>query len=70
MFNSLVLLQAISIFERTGISFIASVSWSWSLLISGSLHQNVIDTVSHNEWRMQLRASVQADGQHSEHLLW
>ena len=34
-----------------------------------SLPQNVIDAAI-NDWRKQLRACVQADGQHFEHLLW
>jgi len=59
----------ISSFGRTGISYVASVSWSIALLMSVSLQQNVIDTAI-NEWRKQLRASVHADGQHFEHLLW
>jgi len=44
MLNSLILLtdHAISGFEKTGISFIASLSWSSTLLMSGSLHQNAI----------------------------
>ena len=33
-----------------------------------SLQQNVIDAAI-SEWRKQLRACVQADGQHFEHLL-
>jgi len=39
MLSSLILLisHAISDFERTGLTFIASVSWSSILLMSGSL---------------------------------
>jgi len=45
------------------------MSWSSSLLTSGSLQQNVTD-VAITEWRKQLWECVRADGQHFEHLLW
>ena len=44
-----------------GISFIASVSWSSAILMSGSLQQNIIGATI-NEWRKQLIAGVHAGG--------
>jgi len=71
MLNDLILLiyHAICGLRGTGINFVASVSWSSTLLMSGSLQQNINDATI-NEWRKRLRARVHLDRKHFEHLLW
>jgi len=56
MLYSIILLtcHAISGLEWTGISFIASVSWSSDLLTSDSLQQNAIDVVINKGTCMQI----------------
>jgi len=53
---------------RTEITSVASVSRNSDLVMTGSLQQNVTEAA--NKWRKWLSASVCADGQHFEHLLW
>jgi len=68
MINSPILLIYHSISDW-GISFIASVSWSSALLMSGSLQQNVIDAAN-NEWRKRLKACMLACKLCMQHCRW